>query len=149
MPLSMCAVRFLSNSCVISGAFEPVCGEVFGNILALSVSHIWNHQILHCSIISHTTSTSSLSCIHVNTTSLLSITCTLVVIGVILERLECDPYVIFRFEVLILIQKRLLSCSFRFACGDVDYLYFDWCLAQWSRRFVGIIGWDPSVCKSN
>jgi len=61
-----------TGSCVTSSAF--VCGEDFGHSLALFVSYVWNHQLQHCSIMSHTTLTSLISCIYVNTTNLINIT---------------------------------------------------------------------------
>ena len=78
-----------TGSCVIGGAFEHVCKEIFGHIMALFVSHACSHQVHHRSIMSQTTLTSLLSCIHVSTTNLLNIKCTLVVTCVILKRLEC------------------------------------------------------------
>ena len=36
VPLSLRAMRFLHSSCVTSGAFEFVCGEIFGHIMVFS-----------------------------------------------------------------------------------------------------------------
>ena len=76
------------GSCVSSNVFEHACVEIFGHMLALFVSHVWNHQIQHCSIMSYTTLAFLLSCIHVNAANLLNITCILVPTSMIIERLK-------------------------------------------------------------
>ena len=66
------------------------------------MSHVWNNQFRHFSIMSHTTLIPLISHIHANTTYLLNITCTLVATNVILERSECTHIVFSIVELLTL-----------------------------------------------
>ena len=76
----------------------------------LSMSHVWNHQfnitMLQFALFHNAKyyTNSMLSCIHVNTTKLCNISCTLVATCLILQGLECIWFV---FDVLQLLPIKL------------------------------------------
>ena len=78
------SLRYYEQTYLINFKLCVVCN--FGR---LSMSHVWHHQFQHRSIMPHTTLNSLLSCIHINTTNLFNITCTLIATPMILKRSEC------------------------------------------------------------
>ena len=80
----MYCYEIMSKQILESLSFASVC--IFWRLF---VSHVWNRQFRHFSIISHSSINSLLLHIHVNTIDILIIMCTLVATCVILERSKC------------------------------------------------------------